>query len=328
MEKKFWKNKKVLITGYEGFVGSHLTKTLLGCKAKVWGIDTKVCRKKTILLEKELDKITMIRGSVENYSLMSEIIKEGKIEYIFHLAAKALVGDCLERPTNAFSTNIKGTWNVLETARNNNKIKAIVIASSDKAYGSHKELPYKESAALQGNHPYDVSKSCADLIAYTYFHTYDLPVCVTRCGNIYGPGDFNFSRIIPDTIKTAIKDKTLTIRSDGKSIRDYNYVEDIVEGYILIAEKMQSMNLPGEAFNLSNKKPISVLELVKKIYKLCNKKPDYKILNMAKYEIKNQCLSSGKAKKLLGWKTKYSLEKGLRKTIEWYNEYYRRYSSS
>ncbi len=264
MKNNFWKNKKVLITGYEGFLGSQLTSTLLNYGAKIWGLDIITHRKHTVLSGEELKKINIIRGSVTNFSLVSKIIRENKIEYIFHLAAEALVDECLKNPVRGFSSNIKGTWNVLEAARNNNTIKAIVIASSDKAYGSHKELPYKEGAPLRGNHPYDVSKSCADLIAYTYYHTYNLPVCVTRCGNIFGPGDFNFSRIIPDAIRSAIKGRTLIIRSDGKFTRDYIHVDDIVNGYILLAQKMQKLKLFGEAFNFSDEKPISVLKLVKR----------------------------------------------------------------
>jgi len=285
-------------------------------------LDIKTHRKQTILSNKELNRINIIKGSVENFSLVERVIKKNKIKFIFHLAAEALVGKCLENPIKAFSTNIKGTWNILETSRNCNTVKAIVIASSDKAYGSNKNLPYKEDFPLSGNHPYDVSKSCADLIAHTYFHTYGLPVAITRCGNIYGPGDFNFSRIIPDAIRCILFDKALFIRSDGKFTRDYIYVEDVVSGYITLAEKMQELKLFGEAFNFSDEKPLSVLELVKRIYRLSHKKENYKVLDKAKYEIKHQCLSSEKARKILAWKPKYSLEEGLKRTIKWYRKYF------
>lgn len=321
MNGKFWKNKRVLITGYEGFLGSHLTRALLGLGAKVWGLDILTCRKQTILSGEELGKVNITKGSVENISLLSKIINENKIEFIFHLAAKSLVGYCLEKPIRAFSSNIKGTWNILEASRNNSRIKAIIIASSDKAYGSHNKLPYKEDISLKGAHPYDASKSCADLIAYTYCHTYKVPVGVTRCGNIFGPGDFNFSRIVPDTLRSIIKDRTLLIRSDGKFTRDYIYVDDIVNGYILLAEKMQKLKLSGEAFNFSDENPVSVLSLVKIICKLMNKDSNYKILNRAKYEIKDQYLHAGKARKVLGWAPRYSLKEGLEKAIEWYKSY-------
>jgi CDP-glucose 4,6-dehydratase len=322
MRSTFWKNKKVLITGYEGFLGSNLTRTLLDYGAKIYGLDILTHRKYTILSQKELNRVNVIRGNVENLPLLSKIIKEKKIEFVFHLAARAIVGDCLRKPVRAFSTNIKGTWNILEVARNcGSQIKSVIVASSDKAYGSHAKLPYTEDTPASGSHPYDVSKSCADLIARTYYHTYKLPVAVTRCGNIYGPGDFNFSRIVPDVTRSAINNRTLIIRSDGKFTRDYIYVDDVVSGYLGIAEKMQSLNLSGEAFNFSNEKPISVLELVKTIYEIAGKKPDYKILNQAKYEIRHQYLRSSKAKKIIGWKPQYDLQQGLKKTIEWYKAY-------
>lgn len=321
MQKKFWKGKRVLITGYEGFLGSHLTKTLLSSGAKILGLDILTQRKKTILSKADLAKITIVKGSVENLALLSRVIKKNKIEFIFHLAAEALVGDCFKKPLKSFSTNIKGTWNILEASRLNKSIKAIIVASSDKAYGSHSNLPYRETAALSGMHPYDTSKSCADLIAHTYYHTYRVPVVITRCGNIFGPGDFNFSRIIPDCFQSIVKNKNLAIRSDGKFIRDYVYVDDIVNGYIALAEKMKALKLYGEAFNFSDENPISVLNLVKKVYRISGKKPNYRVLNKAKYEIKKQYLSSKKARKILGWKAKTSLEQGLKKTLDWYKGY-------
>ena len=312
----FWKNRRVLITGYEGFLGSNLTKTLIDAGAKITGLDIKVKRKETILSKQDFAKITIIKGSVAEYKLICDILKRYKINIIFHLAAEAIVGRSQKNPLKTFETNIKGTWNILEASRQARSIEAIIIASSDKAYGSHDDLPYTEDTPLCGKHPYDVSKSCADLIAYTYFNTYSLPVAVTRCGNIYGPGDFNFSRVVPDAIRCALKGKQFIIRSDGKLTRDYIYVEDIVKGYILLVERMKKLKLYGEAFNFSNENPITVIEIVKKIYNLTGKKPNYKIFNEAKYEIKHQYLCSQKARKILHWKPKYELEQGLNKTIK------------
>lgn len=326
MNNLFWRDKKVFITGYEGFLGSNLTRTLLKCGARVWGLDIRTYRKETILSEKELSKIKIVKGSVENFELVSKIIKENKIEFIFHLAASAIVGDCLKNPAGAFSTNIKGTWNILESCRNNKRVEAIVVASSDKAYGSAEKLPYCEDTPLAGEHPYDVSKSCADLIAYAYYHTYRVPAAVTRCGNIFGPGDFNFSRIVPEAIRCALSGERLIIRSNGKYTRDYVYVDDIVSGYIMLAEQLKKKNLAGEAFNFSGENPISVITLVEKIYRLAEKKPRYKIFNEAKYEIKDQYLDSTKARKILGWKPEWTLEEGLQNSID--SNFYICYSKS
>jgi CDP-glucose 4,6-dehydratase len=318
-KNNFWKGRRTLVTGYEGFLGSHLTKKLLSMRARVVGIDKLTFRKNTLLNSHDLKKMTIIRGNVANYRLLQQTLHQHRIEIVFHLAAEAIVGQCLKSPRRTFSSNIRGTWTVLDACRNTPSIQAVVVASSDKAYGSHNKLPYDENSALAGAHPYDVSKSCADLLAHTYFHTYGLPVCITRCGNIYGPGDFHLSRIVPDTILSAIKNKTLLIRSDGKFTRDYVYVDDIVDGYLLLAEKIQELNLSGEAFNFSGENPITVIELVNKIFKIVHKKPNYRILNQSKYEIKEQYLSARKARKTLYWKPRYDLEEGLKKAIEWYS---------
>jgi dTDP-D-glucose 4,6-dehydratase len=209
-----------------------------------------------------------IQGDVADAQLVRKIVTRDKPQVIFHLAAEAIVSRANADPVRTFKSNIEGTWNILEAVRNNRTIQAMVMASSDKAYGAHTLLPYKEAAALKGDPPYDVSKSCADLLAYTYFHTYGVPVCVTRCGNIFGPGDANFSRIVPDAIRCMLTGKKLYIRSDGKFTRDYVYVEDIVDGYILLAEKMRKLKLAGEAFNFSDQNPLSVVQIVDAIYKL------------------------------------------------------------
>ncbi|MCK9265616.1 GDP-mannose 4,6-dehydratase [bacterium] len=317
MPKVFWKDKKVLITGYEGFVGSHLTKKLLSLGADVFGIDIITERKETILTQKDLAQITIIKASVSEYKIVENIIKENKIQVVFHLAAEAIVGECLKKPLNAFSSNIKGTWNILEVCRQSDTVNCVITASSDKAYGEQ-QLPYKEDSPLKGQHPYDVSKSCADLLSQSYFQTYDLPVAITRCGNIYGPGDYNFSRIVPDAVRCAILSREFLIRSNGLFTRDYIFIDDIVEGYIMLAENLNRENLAGEAFNFSNEKPISVVELVEEIYRIAKQEPNYKILNEVKCEIKDQYLSSSKAKGILKWQPKYTLQDGLKKTILWY----------
>lgn len=317
--KNFWKNKLVLITGHEGFLGSNMAKILLGRRARIIGVD-KVKNRPGTMLEGLRKDIICIKGDISDLKLVERTVDKYKPQVIFHIAAEAIVGEVNRNPVKAFKSNIEGTWNILEASRGKKFIEAIVAASSDKAYGSHKSLPYEEDAVLKGDHPYDVSKSCADLICYAYWNTYKAPVCVTRCGNIYGPGDFHFSRIVPDAIRCAIKGRVLPIRSDGKFTRDYVYVEDIVNGYMVLAEKMKKLKLYGEAFNFSYENPITVIEMANKIYKLTGRNPDYKILNEAKYEIKHQFLCSLKARKVLDWKPKYTLDEGLKKTIEWYEK--------
>jgi len=224
---------------------------------------------------------------------------------------------------NIVRGNIKGTWNILEACRRNPLVKRIVVASSDKAYGDQEKLPYDENTSLEGRHPYDVSICCSDLLCRAYFETYKLPVCVTRCGNLYGGGDLNFNRIVPETIRFILNNKRPIIRSDGTLIRDYFYIEDAVEAYLLLAEKMEELNIQGEAFNFSNEIQITVLELVNKIIKLMKSNLKPKILNEAINEIKHQYLSAKKAKKILGWRPKYTLEEGLKRTIEWYKEFFK-----
>ncbi|MDD5746085.1 MAG: GDP-mannose 4,6-dehydratase [Candidatus Omnitrophica bacterium] len=319
MEKKFWKNKKVLMTGHEGFLGSWLSRTLVNAGAQVIGVDIVKNRKISLLNENGLrTRLTGIKADIADFKVMRKIIKKHNPHIVFHLAAEAIVSRANKEPVRTFRSNIEGTWNILEISRESRSIEAIVMASSDKAYGSHKILPYTENAALKGDHPYDVSKSCADLIGYTYAHTYGVPVVTTRCGNIYGPGDYNFSRIVPDAICCALTGKKLIIRSDGKFTRDYVYVDDIVQGYIILAEKLRALNLHGQAFNLSDENPISVIKLVNKIYALAGEKPKYTILNKARYEIKHQYLDSGKARRVLKWKPEFSLTQGLKAAMEWY----------
>lgn len=318
MRDNFWKNKKVFITGYEGFLGSWLSKALINEGARVIGLDRVYQRPKSILKGLRAS-IICIKGDVSDLALVKKIINKYKPPVIFHLAAEAIVGKANKNPVKTFKSNIQGTWNILESCRDGNFIKGLIIASSDKAYGSHKNLPLTEDMPLQGIYPYDVSKSCADRLAIAYYHTYKVPVCVTRCGNVYGPGDLNFSRIVPDAVQSILRKKKFIIRSDGKFTRDYVYVEDIVRGYILLAEKMEGLKLYGQTFNFSNEKPITVLSLFKKIVQAFGKKvPKPEILNKAKYEIRHQYLSAKKAKSILGWKPECTLERGLKKTIDWY----------
>ncbi len=321
--KNFWRHKNVLVTGCTGFLGSWLTQALVERGANVVGlVRDNVPRANFCRLGLD-QRISTVHGEVENYFLLERTINEYEIDTVFHLAAQTIVTIANRNPVATFETNVKGTWNLLEACRRNPMVRRIIVASSDKAYGEHEVLPYTEEAALRGSHPYDVSKSCADLIAATYYNVYKLPVCVTRCGNFYGGGDLNFNRIVPGTIRSVIFNEPPLIRSDGTFIRDYIYILDAAEAYLLLAEKMDGLSIQGEAFNFSNEIQLSVLEITKKILELMGR-ADLKpvVLGEATDEIKHQYLSAEKAKKILGWQAKYPLEQGLRETIDWYKEFF------
>ena len=319
--KNYWLNKNVLVTGCTGFLGSYLVQELLQRGANITSVVRDLVADSRLFANKDDKRINMIRGSIEDLQLLERVIGEYEIETVFHIAAQALVGIAYRNPISTFKSNIEGTWNILEACRRNSNVKQIIVASSDKAYGEQENLPYDENMPLQGKYPYDVSKSCADLLAQSYYETYKLPVCITRCGNLYGGGDLNFSRIIPQTIKAIINGKRPEIRSEGTFIRDYFYVEDAALAYLQLAEKMNEENIYGEAFNFSNEIQLTVLELVNIILGLMNSDLKPVILNQAKYEIKHQYLSAAKARNLLSWKPKYGMEEGLKKTIEWYSQF-------
>ena len=321
MSRSYWKNRRVLVTGHEGFLGSALTKQLVELGAKVTGVDL-ILNRRPSLLKDVRGKFRGVKGDIADAGFINRVIASARPQTIFHLAAEALVQNANRDPVNAFKSNIQGTWNILESVRKHTFVEAVVAASSDKAYGSHRKLPYEETFALQGDHPYDVSKSCSDLLCRTYYHSFGVPVAITRCGNIYGPGDMHFSRIVPDGVRCAIKGKQLVIRSNGKFTRDYIYIDDIVAGYLLLGRKLKSLKLAGEAFNFSNEKPVSVLQLFYAIAgAVKGRRIRPKILNQAKNEIVHQHLSARKARRRLGWKPKYSLKQGLAKTVEWYRKH-------
>ncbi|MHB8104027.1 MAG: GDP-mannose 4,6-dehydratase [Dehalococcoidales bacterium] len=325
METKFsWRGKNVFITGCTGFLGAWLTQALVDRGANVVGL-IRDSVPRANFLKLGLDKhITSVRGEVEDYFLLERTLNEYEIDTVFHLAAQTIVTIADRNPMATFDTNIKGTWNILEACRRSPTIQKIIVASSDKAYGEHEVLPYKEKAALKGGHPYDVSKSCADLLAIAYYTTYKLPVCVTRCGNFYGGGDLNFNRIVPGTIRAVIFNERPIIRSDGTLIRDYIYIQDAVEAYILLAEKMAGQAIHGEAFNFSNEIQLSVMDITRKILEVMGRKDlEPTVLGEARGEIKHQYLSAVKARKTLGWQPRYSPEEGLKETVNWYKEFFK-----
>jgi len=316
MEIKF-KNKTVLVTGGAGFIGGHLVEELLNLGAKVIVLDIKFDPRSYFIINKLSRKTIIKKIDITQLNKLSKIFTKYKIEYIFHLAALTIVLDAFEDPWKTFNTNIMGTVNILELARQSKNIKAIIIASSDKAYGELNKKKYIESDPLKGTHPYDVSKSATDLISYTYFNTYNLPIAITRFGNVYGEGDINFTRLIPELMKSIINDETFKIRSNGKFIRDYIYVKDVVKGYLLLAFKIEKAK--GNAYNFGSKDTLSVLDLINIIEKSINKKIKYKIMNNAINEIPFQSLNYSKVKKL-GWKPTKELKKIIKEIFIWYKE--------
>ena len=321
MVNKFWNNKNVFVTGGTGFLGSYLVKKLVNYGANVTILVRDYIPQSNIYIGEEYKKVNVVHGMLEDYLLIERALGEYEIDTVFHLAAQAIVGVANKNPLGTFKANIEGTWNILEAVRKSPLIKRVIVASSDKAYGDQEKLPYDENMPLQGKHPYDVSKSCADLIAQTYYETYKLPVCITRCGNLYGGGDLNFNRIIPQSIQSILNNKAPVIRSDGSFIRDYFYIEDAVDAYINLAEKIVELNLGGQAFNFSNEIQLTVLELVNKILKIMGSDIKPIILNQGSNEIIHQYLSAKKARTILGWSPNYTIDEGLSKTIEWYKDF-------
>ncbi|WP_445593937.1 GDP-mannose 4,6-dehydratase [Bacillus velezensis] len=320
----FWKNKNVFVTGCTALLGSCLVKELIDQGANVTGLVRDTVPKSNLYQGEQVKQMNIVQGALEDLDVIERALGEYEIDTVFHLAAQAIVGVANRNPISTFEANILGTWNILEACRRHPLIKRVIVASSDKAYGDQPTLPYDENMPLQGKHPYDVSKSCADLLSHTYFNTYGLPVCITRCGNLYGGGDLNFNRIIPQTIQLVLNGEAPEIRSDGTFIRDYFYIEDAVEAYLLLAEKMEELNLAGEAFNFSNEIQLTVLELVEKILKAMDSDLKPKVLNQGSHEIKHQYLSAEKARKLLNWTPAHTIDEGLEKTIEWYKAFFQK----
>lgn len=317
----FWIDRPVLVTGATGLVGSWLVKRLLSVNANIICLVRDWIPQSELIQSNILETVNVVRGDVRDQALLERILGEFEVDTVIHLAAQTIVTIANRNPGSTFETNISGTWRLLEACRLSPAVKQIVIASSDKAYGDQKILPYDEKTPLQGQHPYDVSKSCADLLTKSYAKTFNLPVAITRCGNFYGGGDLNWNRIIPGTIRSVIRNQKPIIRSDGNFIRDYFYVEDGAAAYMTLAEKMnENPELQGEAFNFSNELQISVIELVEKILTLMGSSIKPIILNEATDEIRNQYLSAEKARKILNWKPLFTFDEGLQRTIQWYRK--------
>ncbi len=323
MTNLFWQDRPTLVTGATGLLGSWLVRRLIEqgadvvCLVRDWVPQSELVQAGTI------EKVKVVRGDICERAVVERTLGEYEINTVFHLAAQTIVSIANRNPISTFETNIQGTWQLLEACRACPTVKQIVLASSDKAYGDHEKLPYDEAAPLQGRHPYDVSKSCADLIAQTYAATYETPVVVTRCGNFYGGGDLNWNRIVPGTIRSILRNQRPVIRSDGNYIRDYFYVEDGAAANMLLAERLAAQpEMRGEAFNFSNEIQVTVLELTERILSAMESdlRPD--VRNEASNEIRHQYLSAAKARQMLGWSPLFDLNGGLKKTIRWYQEFF------
>ncbi len=315
-----WSERRVLVTGATGMVGSWLTRWLVEADAYVVALVPDWDPQSELIRSGMIDRISVVNGRLEDYDAVERAINEHEADSVFHLGAQTIVGTAHRAPRQTFESNVQGTWNVLEACRVlGDLVQRIMVASSDKAYGAQVVLPYTEETPLTGRAPYEVSKSCTDLISTSYAETYGLPVLIARCGNIYGGGDLNWSRIVPGTFRCLIRGEQLVIRSDGTYLRDYLYVDDVVDAYLHLAEFADRPDLRGQGFNFSNEAPLSVME----IYRACCTaagKPDVepRILNEAVSEIRDQYLDASRARDILGWQPTVGLVSGLDRTYSWY----------
>ncbi len=317
----FWRDRTVLVTGGTGLLGSWLVARLIDGGANVVCLVRDWVPQSELVRSRRIGQVTTVRGGIEDRDLLERALGEYEVEVVFHLAAQTIVGIANRNPISTFSTNIGGTWNLLESCRRSPKVSSIVVASSDKAYGDQEHLPYTETMPLAGRHPYDVSKSCADLISQAYAQSYGLPVAITRCGNFYGGGDLNWNRVVPGTIRSVLRGERPVIRSDGKFVRDYFYIEDGAAAYMLLAERLASDTaLRGQAFNFSNESQVSVLEMVDRILQKMESSLRPEILNHASNEIRHQYLSAERARTVLNWRPQFTLDVGLERTLAWYRE--------
>ena len=322
MSSTFWQDRRTLVTGAGGLLGSWTVQRLQGLGADVVCILRDWVPQSELVRSNAIEKVNVVRGDVCDQALVERTLGEYEVETVFHFAAQTIVGIANRNPVSTFESNIAGAWSLLEACRRSPLVKQIVVASSDKAYGEHETLPYDEDTPFDSLHPYDVSKSCADMIAQSYAYTFDLPVAITRCGNFYGGGDLNWNRLVPGTIRSIIRKQRPIIRSDGNYVRDYLYVEDGVEANLLLAERLAHQpDLRGQAFNFSTESQVTVSELVGKILSAMNSKLEPDIRNEANNEIRQQYLSAAKAKKVLGWSPHYDLDTGLLRTIDWYRKF-------
>ncbi|MBK7972235.1 MAG: GDP-mannose 4,6-dehydratase [Deltaproteobacteria bacterium] len=322
MREAFWRDRPTFVTGATGLVGSRVVRRLLTLGADAVCLVRDHVPLSDLARSGDLGRVKVVQGDVRDQALIERVLGEYEMRSVIHLAAQTIVGVANRNPVSTFDSNVRGTWTVLEACRRSPTVKEIVVASSDKAYGEHERLPYQEDTPLKGSHPYDVSKSCADLIAAAYFRTYGLPVVITRCGNFYGGGDLNWNRIVPGTIRSVLRGERPLLRSDGRATRDYLYVEDGADAYLAVAQALADKpEIAGEAFNFSNERPVTALEMVRTILRLMGSELEPDIRNQATNEIPHQTLDATKARRVLGWTPSFTLETGLPPTIAWYRHH-------
>jgi len=317
-----WRDRPTYVTGATGLVGGWVVQRLVSQGAHVICLVRDWEPRSQLLTGDWLSKVTVVRGDVTDQTLQERALNEYEVQTVIHLAAQTIVGIANRNPVSTFEANIKGTWALLEACRRSPTVRQVVVASSDKAYGEQAELPYSEETPLQGAHPYDVSKSCADLLATSYAVTFDLPVVVTRCGNFFGGGDLNWNRIVPGTIRSVLRGESPVIRSDGSFVRDYFYVEEGADAYLLLAEKLAADDsLRGHAFNFSYGQPMTVVEIAQKILDKMGSTLRLDIRSHATHEIARQYLSAEKARRTLRWTPTLSLDEGIERTVRWYRAF-------
>lgn len=319
-----WRDRPVFVTGATGLLGGALVRQLQAAGADVVALVRDWVPQSELVGSGMFSRIRVVRGDVRDQELLERALGEYEIGTVFHLAAQTIVGVANRNAVSTLDTNIRGTWALLEAARRTPTVKQIVTASSDKAYGDQEVLPYREDAPVAGRFPYDVSKSCADLVAQMYARTFNVPVCVTRCGNFYGGGDLNWNRIVPGTIRSVLRGERPIIRSDGRYTRDYLYVEDGARAYMVLAEQLAANpSLAGEVFNFSYERRMTVIEVVDAILKAMGSDLEPEIRNEASNEIRDQFLDATKAKTMLGWAPTFGFEASLAATVDWYKGYFR-----
>ena len=311
-----WFGRTVLITGAAGLLGGWVARDLLASGASVLGLDIAWDGPRATIPPEGVERID---GDIRNTPLLRDLLSGRRIDTVVHLAAQTLVGPAIEDPVDTFSNNIEGSWSVLEACRNVGGARRIVVASSDKAYGDSAGRPYREDIPLRPRHPYDTSKAVTDLLAQTYAHTYGLPVAITRCGNLYGGGDLNWSRIVPGTIRSIVEGDAPVIRSDGTYVRDYLYVKDAAAGVVALAEAVGDRpEIAGTAFNFAAGVRLPVIDVVRRILALMGSEAEPVVLGLPLKEIPEQRVSAARARRHLGWRPRTTMESGLRETIDWY----------